>query len=132
MARILVLDDEPLISMMLQEWLTELCCETVGPAHSVQRALVLIESECPDAAILDLCVRDETSYPVAAALRARGIPFVFATGYRDKDLDAAFKNEIVVSKPFEFIAIKDVIAKLFAEATIRSPTSARAEALRVP
>jgi len=112
MARVLVLDDEPTISMMLQDWLTDLSCETVGPAYSVEGALALIETACPDAAILDLCVRDEKSYPVATSLRARQVPFAFATGYGDEVLVDAFKDEIIVSKPFDFAEIKDVLAKL--------------------
>ena len=112
MARILVCDDEPLISMMLQDWLTELGCETVGPASSVQAALTLIENAPPDAAILDLSLGDEKSYSVAMDLRARRIPFAFATGYADKGVDAAFKEELVVSKPFDFEAIKALVGKL--------------------
>jgi CheY-like chemotaxis protein len=112
MARILVLDDEPTISMMLQDWLTELNCETVGPAYSVEGALTLIETACPDAAILDLSVRDETSYAVATSLRARRVPFAFATGHGGQGVVDAFKHEIILSKPFDFADIKDVLVKL--------------------
>jgi CheY-like chemotaxis protein len=112
MPRILVCDDEPLISMMLQEWLTELDCETVGPASSVQTALTLIENTPPDAAILDLSLGGEDSYSVAMDLRSRRIPFAFATGYADKALDTAFKGELVVAKPFDFEAIKSLLGKL--------------------
>jgi CheY-like chemotaxis protein len=116
MPRILVLDDEPLISMMLQDWLSELACETIGPAGSVQGALVLIEDTPPDAAILDLSLGDERSYAVATALRARRIPFAFATGYGDKSVIAAFKDEMILSKPFDFNAIKNVLATLLGSA----------------
>jgi len=112
MARVLVLDDEAAISMMLQDWLTELNCETVGPAYCVKDALTLIDTACPDAAILDLCVRNETSYAVATSLRARRVPFAFATGYGDSSIAAAFQDEIIVSKPFDFAKIKEVLAKL--------------------
>ena len=116
-SRVLVLDDEPLISMMLQDWLHELAYETVGPANSVQSALVLIESMPPDAAILDLCLGNERSYAVATTLRARGIPFAFATGYGDNSMVGAFTDEMIVSKPFDFEAIKDVLARLLGSRT---------------
>jgi CheY-like chemotaxis protein len=113
MARVLVLEDEPMISMMLQDWLTELNFETVGPAYCVKDALAFIETTCPDAAILDLFVGGDTSYAVAKALRARRLPFAFATGYGDKGgIVAAFQDEIIVTKPFDFADIKGVLAKL--------------------
>jgi CheY-like chemotaxis protein len=120
MARVLVLEDEPTISMMLQDWLTELNCETVGPAYCVKDALAFIDTACPDAAILDLLVRDETSYAVASSLRARRVPFAFATGYGDQGVVDAFKHEIIVSKPFDFADIKDVLAKLLGRAALPS------------
>jgi CheY-like chemotaxis protein len=112
MPRILVCDDEPLISMLLQDWLSELACETVGPATSVEDALALIATAPPDAAILDLSLGREKSYSVAADLRARGIPFAFATGYVEQGLDSGFRDELVVFKPFDYEAIKALIGKL--------------------
>jgi hypothetical protein len=110
--------------MMLQEWLVELNHETVGPAYSLDGALSLIQNACPDAALLDLAVRDQSSYPVAAVLQARGVRFAFATGLGDQSrLDAAFKDTPVVSKPFDFMAIKNVLAKLTdPESVSASPT----------
>jgi len=112
MTRILVLDDELLIGLMVQDWLRELACETVGPANSAQQALLLIDKTPPDAAILDLMLGNETSYRVAAVLRSRRIPFAFATGYGDKGLDSSFKNEMIIAKPFDFEAIKAALAGL--------------------
>jgi CheY-like chemotaxis protein len=112
MPRILVLDDEPLISMMLQGWLTELACETVGPVCTVQGALRLIESAPPDAAILDLSLAGTKSYEVASALRCRRIPFAFATGYGEKGVEAPFEEELVALKPFDFETIKQVVEGL--------------------
>jgi CheY-like chemotaxis protein len=113
MFRILVLDDEPLIAMMLQEWLTELDCETVGPAYSVAGALALLDGVTLDGALLDLSPGDnETCYPVATALRARCVPFVFATGYADPVVDARFKDTLILSKPFTFEAVKDAVSRL--------------------
>lgn len=112
MPRILVLDDEPLISLMLQDWLTELACETVGPAYTAQGALRLIESAPPNAAILDLSLGDHKSYEVASALRCRKIPFAFATGFGEKGVDAPFEHELVAPKPFDFETIKQIVERL--------------------
>ena len=80
MPRVLLLDDEPLITMLLEDILEQLRYEIVGPAHTVAVALDLIETTPPDAAILDVTLRNELSYPAAHALRVRRIPFMFLTG----------------------------------------------------
>ncbi|WP_174284695.1 response regulator [Sphingomonas bacterium] len=79
--RILVVEDEPLIAMMLEDFLEILDKDVAGTADSVASALALIQTGNVDAAILDVNLRGgEKSAPVADALAARGIPFVFATG----------------------------------------------------
>lgn len=112
MPRILVLDDEPLIAAMVQEWLGELDCEVVGPANSVTGALGLLEAAPPDAAILDLSLGREESYPVADALTARGIPFAFLTGYGANGLAPRFKDNLVIAKPFDFKDVKSAVIQL--------------------
>ena len=112
MPRILVVDDEPLIAMMVEEWLSELACETVGPAHSVSRALELIGSGQLDAAILDVSLGSEESYPIADALRARQIPFALATGHSARDIENRFNDVPILTKPFDFDVMKTVINKL--------------------
>ena len=111
MARILVVDDEPLISLLVEEWLTELGYE-IGPANSVPSALGLIDRTTFDAAILDVSLRNEESYSVADALRGRGIPFVFATGHGANGVEVRFEGIRILSKPFDFEEVKDMIAKL--------------------
>jgi CheY-like chemotaxis protein len=111
--RILVLEDEPIIAMMLQGWLEEIDCETIGPAHSVRRALDLLQDARLDGALLDVSLRDnEKCYPVALALRDRLVPFAFLTGYAAEDVDARFREAPVVCKPLEFGAFKAAIAKI--------------------
>jgi CheY-like chemotaxis protein len=115
MPRILVLDDEPLISMMLAVWLEELECETLGPAHSLAAALKLLEHTIPDGAILDVSLgNNENCYPVARALIDRGVPFAIATGYDSVDLDQRYVPELVLSKPYDFAAVKTAVVKLVA------------------
>ena len=98
--------------MEMEDWLTELGCETVGPANSVRAALTLIDTTAPDAAILDVSLRNENSYPVADALRGRAIPFAFATGYGASSIDVRFKDALILSKPFDFEAVKRVVTAL--------------------
>jgi CheY-like chemotaxis protein len=112
MPRILVLDDEPLISMMLRDWLAELGCKTVGPAHSVRGALDLIGPGTLDAAILDVSLGGENCYPVADALFKLGIPIAFATGHGGQEIDPRFKDALIMSKPFSFEAVKGVVYRL--------------------
>jgi DNA-binding response OmpR family regulator len=114
MARVLVVEDEPLISMMLADWLGELNCATVGPAANVESALALLGDGPVDAAILDLSLGSGRSYPVAAVLSRQNIPFAFATGRGYEDIDSPFANAPVVSKPFDFETFRGVVGKLLA------------------
>jgi CheY-like chemotaxis protein len=111
--RILVLEDEPLIAMMLQGWLEEIGCETIGPAHTVQSALDLLQGARPDGALLDVSLQHgEKCYPVASDLRDRRVLFAFLTGYAAEHVDARFGDVPVLCKPLEFESFKGAIAKL--------------------
>jgi CheY-like chemotaxis protein len=112
MPRILVLEDEPLIALALEDWLAELQCDTMGPAASAQVALGLIESAPPDAAILDVSLRDGDSFAVAAALSARNVPFAFATGHGPASIDARFRDVPILAKPFQLDAVRATLASL--------------------
>ena len=112
MPRILIVDDEPLISMMVEGWLNELGCEVVGPAGSVQDGLKLIASRELDAAILDIDLGGRDCYLVANTLEQRGVPFAFASGGSDLRAAQSFKNPIFLQKPFDFEGVKTVLGKL--------------------
>jgi DNA-binding response OmpR family regulator len=99
--RVLLLDDESLIAMVLEDFLTRLGFEIVGPAHTVGVAIGLIGSVTPNAAILDVNLRKEVSYPVADVLRNKRIPFMFLTCYIPEGLDPRFRDELIASKPFD-------------------------------
>jgi CheY-like chemotaxis protein len=112
MSKILVVDDEPLIAMMIADWLAEQGLETLGPAHSVAQALALLESETADAAILDVSLGNDDSYEVAEVLSAKNIPFAFATGHGADTLAKRYTDVITVSKPFDFEIVRSVVARL--------------------
>jgi DNA-binding response OmpR family regulator len=115
MRRILVIDDEPLISMLVEDWLTELGCEVVGPARTVQDGLDLIEKGALDGAILDVNLGSNKSFLVAEALRNRGVPFAFATGDGDIGQASGFPDPLVLQKPFDFEAVKSMLEALLDE-----------------
>jgi CheY-like chemotaxis protein len=112
--RILVLDDEPLISMLIEDWLAELGCEVVGPVRSLEDGLNLAGSAELDGAILDVNFSGQNSFSVASALEKRGIPFAFATGDAGVAPESGFKDPILLAKPFNFDGVKAVLDKLLA------------------
>ena len=114
MPRVLVVDDDILLIELLRDWLTELGCEIAGPAQSVDSALEVIaqEGRALDGAILDVSLGKGDSYPVAEALRARGIPFAFATGHGVSEVSPRFEGSLIVPKPFMFRELKTVVARM--------------------
>lgn len=99
--RILIVEDEPLISMMLEDFLDALDRQVAGIADNVAEALALIEAGGIDAAILDVNLRaGETSWPIADALATAGIPFLLATGGSGDTIAEAHRDRPVLSKPF--------------------------------
>jgi CheY-like chemotaxis protein len=114
MARILVVDDEPLISAMTEEWLSELGHVVVGPAHSLAAALELAEMDL-DAAIVDVALDKDKSYPLADALSARGVPFALMSGYGQDGIEPRYRARSTLGKPFEYATFRQVIDQLLAE-----------------
>lgn len=110
--RILIVEDETLVSLMLEEALHDYGCAVIGPAMRVAQALPLAESETLDCAILDINVHGERIYPVAAVLSRRDIPFVFVTGYGREDIKEPFRDRPVLRKPFDRRAIGKALARI--------------------
>ena len=109
--RILIVEDEPLIAMMLEDFIEMVGKAVAGTADNVASALAVIGEGIVDAAILDLNLRGgEKSTPVAAALSERGIPFVFATGGSDDSVDPAYRDRPCLQKPFTMESVERVIA----------------------
>ena len=112
MPRILVVDDEPLVSLLVEDWLVELGCEVVGPARSVEQGLDMAGTAELDGAILDVNLGGNNSFAVAETLQQRGVPFAFITGDSAVDAESGFTDPIVLSKPFDFDGVKAVLGKL--------------------
>ena len=100
MANILVVDDEPLISMMIEDWVVDLGHKPVGPAQSLNAALALVASTDIDGAIIDVSLGRESGYPLAKVLAERGIPFAFATGHSAAAIERGHSAVAVLVKPF--------------------------------
>jgi DNA-binding response OmpR family regulator len=98
--RILVVEDEMLIALHIEDMVTQLGFDVVGPAMRLAPALAMARTESFDCAILDVNLANEKSFPIADALRDRGIPFIFATGYGSKGLDDAYRGVGTIQKPF--------------------------------
>lgn len=98
--RILVVEDEAAISLLLEDMLLDFGCEVIGPAARLSAALDAVSNEQVDLAILDVNVAGEPIYPVAEALAQRSIPFVFSTGYGSAGIRDSFRDRPVLQKPF--------------------------------
>lgn len=98
---ILIVEDEPLIAMMIEDFLEVLGKALAGSVDTVDAALALITAGGIDAAILDVNLRGgEKSFPIADALAAKGIPFVFATGGSHDTVAEAYRDRPTLPKPF--------------------------------
>lgn len=98
--RILVVEDEPLIGMVLTDYLTEAGCDVIGPAQSLEKAKTLVAQEAFDAALVDGNLAGRAVDDVAIALTQKGVPFAFVTGYGREALPPGFQEALIVEKPF--------------------------------
>lgn len=98
--RVLVIEDEPIVAMLLEDMLSEFDIEIVGTASHLQDAINLAEKAEFDAAVLDVNLGGQLSSAVAAVLRRREIPFVLATGYDAPSSDEFDRNAPILHKPY--------------------------------
>ena len=100
--RILVVEDEYMMAENLRQDLEKVGAQLVGPVPSVADALkILAQADALDGAILDVNLRGEQAFPVADALRERGVPFVLATGYEQWALPETYKDVPRCDKPVD-------------------------------
>ena len=110
--RVLLIEDETLVAMMLEEILQELGCEVVGPIGRIDAARAAIEGDGFDCALLDINLRGQPVYPVADLLAERAVPFGFVTGYGGAGVPAKFDARPVLQKPFNSQELAAVLARL--------------------
>ena len=99
--RLLLVEDEALVAMALKDMLTELGFEVVGAFNKVTEALAVVTNQDVNAAVLDVNLGGELIYPVADSLVAKGVPFVFITGYGAEAIDGRFASYRVLQKPIQ-------------------------------
>jgi DNA-binding response OmpR family regulator len=117
--RILVVEDEMMIAMLVEDMLSDLGCTVVGPAHGLESALRLANSETGlDAALLDVNLAGQPVFPVADALRAKGVPAIFSTGYGEAGLRDVDAGAQVLQKPFRAADLHRALTAVLARAAI--------------
>jgi DNA-binding response OmpR family regulator len=100
--RILVVEDDFVVSLATTDFLESIGCEIVGPAACLAAAVQLAQSESLDAAVLDIDIAGETIWPVAAELQHRGVPFLFLSAIRPlMTFPALFAAAPRLDKPLE-------------------------------
>ncbi|WP_262271676.1 response regulator [Microvirga yunnanensis] len=97
---ILVVEDEAMISMLLEDMVLDCGGRIVGPAATFDSAMTLARDAEFDVAVLDLNLGGTLSYPIAEVIRGRGIPIIFATGYGANGLRDSFRDCPTLQKPF--------------------------------
>jgi len=99
--RVLVVEDEALVAVLIEEALTSAGAAIIGPFAAVAPSLAAIAAEPPEVAILDLNLAGESSLPVAAELVARGVPIIFASGYGAAGLPPKYRERPMLAKPYD-------------------------------
>jgi CheY-like chemotaxis protein len=107
--RILVVEDELMIRMLLEDMLGELGYTVAAEAGRLDEALEAAKSAEIDVAILDVNLNGQPILPVADALAARGTPFVFATGYGERGLPEPYRDRPTLKKPFQLEGLKQML-----------------------
>lgn len=108
--RVLVVEDEMMVSMLLEDMLSDFGCTLVGPAVRLEPALRLVANAEFDVAILDVNLNGDETYPIADALAARTIPFVFSSGYGAGRLRDGYRSIPSVLKPFHSQELEQTLA----------------------
>jgi DNA-binding response OmpR family regulator len=125
---ILVVEDDLLVAADLAAMLVEASFAVLGPVSTVMAALHLLAHQRPDAAVLDVGLRNDLVTPLACDLQAMGVPFLVATGYSRAALlnDNLLSSAPVLEKPIQPSALIDTLAVLLGEAGHASPNTSEA------
>ncbi len=113
--RVLIVEDEALVAIILEDMLIELGHEVIGPVSTPGEGLEHAARTPVDLAILDLNLKGASSLPIAVELDKRGIPLIFSTGYGRGGLPAVFAQAPLLQKPFQQSDVESVIAGAVAE-----------------
>lgn len=110
--RVLIVEDESLVAMLIETILEDLDCTPVGPMSGVDEAMAFLTDEPDlDAALLDVNLAGRQVFPVAERLAARGVPFVFSTGYGEGGLPEHWRDRPTVQKPFTEAGLRQALQR---------------------
>lgn len=107
--RVLLVEDETLVSMLVEDILMEFGCIVVGPAARLDAALEAARSEQIDIALLDVNLAGARVFPVADVLAERNIPFIFVSGYGRQGIEHPHQDRPVLQKPFSAESIGEAL-----------------------
>lgn len=97
----LLVEDEPLIAMMMADMLADFNFDVLGPFATVAKAISAVEQTNVHVALLDVNLAGEMVYPVASRLRELGVPFIFMTGYAPESIEMQFTGAPILKKPVD-------------------------------
>jgi CheY-like chemotaxis protein len=110
--RMLVVEDEILVAMMIEDALASMGIEIAGVVGTLEEALSRAAEGGFDCALLDVHLRGRDIYPVADVLAEKGVPFIFATGYGQRMLPEKYRTRPVLQKPFVGAELERILATL--------------------
>lgn len=110
--RVLVVEDEVIVGMLLEDMLGELGFQVVAISTRLEEAVRLARTIDIDFAVLDINLDGQLSFPVADVLRERGVPFLFATGYGAKILKSPYSGTPTLQKPFQIRDLRSMMEAL--------------------
>jgi DNA-binding response OmpR family regulator len=114
--RVLIVEDEFAVALMIGDFLVEFGCTPLGPCSSLASALDAVRNESFDVALLDINLNGERVYPVAHALAERRIPFMFVSGYGEDAIPPEHSDWRVCSKPFRGDELEALLSAALGEA----------------
>jgi CheY-like chemotaxis protein len=112
--KVLVVEDESFVALMIEDMLEELGCKVVASAARLKEACSVAATAELDLAVLDINLAGERSFPVAEILRDRSVPFIFSTGYGKNGVPAALSEAPVLSKPFSAKELEETLSSALA------------------
>ena len=116
--KVLVLEDEAMVSLLIEDLLLDLGCEVLGPCMRISEANRILDSGAtPDVALLDVNVAGERSFPLAERLSRANVAILFVTGYDSAGMEPRWRDHPALRKPFTHVDFESMVTKLLAGGT---------------
>ena len=112
--RVLVVEDETSVAMLIEDMVSELAYEVAGVVPRLEDAMRLLDTESFDIALLDVHLNGKTVFAFAEELKERDIPFVFATAYGPGSIPKKFQDHMILRKPFGPVELRKALMQLSA------------------